>query len=306
MILESPFPTTGPYAISKAFNQQTALLGDGEYCSVHPDVAAELGRTEGDQIRVVPLGSDGRNAAFTMYELHDDDAAIRISKTGRETIGVEPGAEVTVAPVVPNPTLTRMAAFELDDVAETVWDTGQDRLLLCAPHDGMESNTAQAAGIVRKQLGPHRASAWFVHAFGDTAFEQYHIRSANISPASYPGLATLAGRNFDHCITFHAWDGDAVLVGGLAHPTLRERLGDRISEAIGERRDVVTDHDEARYMAETHANIANRLTKDSESGIQIEMPPLIARQYRKRIARAVAGWVEDDLFTESEPTATHP
>ncbi|WP_459193183.1 poly-gamma-glutamate hydrolase family protein [Halosimplex sp. J119] len=185
-------------------------------------------------------------------------------------------------------------------MTETLWDTGQESVLVCAPHDGFESNTAQAAGIVRKRIGDERASAWFVHAFGPDAFDRFHITSANISPASYPGLATVADRGFDYCISFHVFRGDDVLVGGLADKTLRDELGERISEAINGKRHVETERSEMRYAGKTQENIVNRLTTDSESGIQIEMPALIAHRYRKRVARTVADFFDERLSSSGE------
>jgi hypothetical protein len=41
-------------------------------------------------------------------------------------------------------------------------------------------------------------------------------------------------------------------------------------------------------MAETPANITNRLTAGSDAGIQIEMPGTATKLYRKRIAEGLA------------------
>jgi hypothetical protein len=295
MITESQTFTTGPYTINKAWMRQSALLDSKEYCSLRRDVAATIGRDVGEQICLLPV-NDGRSGVFTIHEFHDDDAAIRIGKAGRDRLDVSPGASVTALPIATQPSLTRMSAFEQNDVTETVWDDGdQDTLLVCAPHDGMESNTGLAAGIVRKRLGSERASAWFCHAYGPDAFQRHHITSTDMSPSSYPGLARVSDRGFDYCVTFHVWDGDEVLVGGLADAELRESLGGRLAEAIDGERNVVTDYSEMKYAGNSQANLVNWLTADEQSGIQIELTPVVARQYRKRVARAVADWLDDVL-----------
>jgi len=282
------------YSISKARSDQSVLLGDGEYCTLRRDVALDIGSHPGEQIRLFPDGDDGRCAVFTVHEIHDDGKEIRIAKKGRERLALAPSATVRTTTTIPVSGLKRMDVFEQNDVAETVWDNAdQDTLLVCAPHDGMESNTAQAAGIVRKRLGAERASAWFAHAYGPDAFKRFHITSANISPASWPGLASVE-REYEYCLSFHVHNGDDVLVGGLAEKTLRDHLGERISEAINGKRHVETDHSEMKYPGKTPENIVNRLATD-ESGIQIEMPPLIAHRYRKRVARAVSDFLDDEI-----------
>jgi len=253
------------------------------------------------QIRLSPIAKGGRPAAFTIHELHgkNDPAEIRISKKGRESLSISPSSDVVVSRSVPRSDFSRMDAFEQDELAETVWDeSGQDRLLVCAPHAGdMESNTAQAAGIVRRRLGRERASAYMLHGFGEAAFSQFHITTTDMEPVpeSYPGLASLADRGFSHCLTFHVWNGGKVILGGLADGEFRERLADRLRDAINGKREIVTNHSQGKYMASTKQNIVNRLTSDGESGVQIEMPNLIALRYRKRVARAVADFYDDEL-----------
>lgn len=284
-------PIFGPYRVSKAWEKQEALLANGKYCSLRSDVADELNRESGQQVRLRWTGDRGTSAAFTIHELHDDDAEIRVGQKGRQRLNIRPSSDIDVIPVVPRPGMSRMQAFERNEVCETVWDCGQDTLLVCAPHDGIESNTAQAAGIVRKELGEIQASAWFVHGFGRDAFDRWHITTTDMDPSSYPGLGSIANRGFDYAVSFHVWSdehGDEVLIGGLADDALRERLADRVSDVINGKRELITDHSEGKYMAKSEQNVVNWLTADNASGIQIEMPPVIALRYRKRLARAVA------------------
>jgi phage replication-related protein YjqB (UPF0714/DUF867 family) len=294
------------YRINKAWQRQTQLLSDGDYCSLRDDIADTLGRHPGQQIRLDPVSSAGVPAAFTVGSLHTDDADIRIGKAGRQRLRVGPSSVVTARPTVSRTELNRMQACAQGDVCETVWDTGQDHLLVCAPHGGdIESNTVRVTRRIQQELGSARATAWFVHAFGnESAFERWHITTTEMSPVSYPGLAQVANRSFQYAVSIHTWRGDDILIGGLAEKELRERLADSIRSAIDGVRDIVTDHDEGKYMATTEQNVVNRLTDDNASGIQIELPELIALQYRGRVAQAVADCF-DSVLSVNQSEYTH-
>jgi phage replication-related protein YjqB (UPF0714/DUF867 family) len=283
--------------VSKARQQQNALLGSSEYCSLRPDVAETLGCEPGMQLRLTPVDR-GRSATFTIYEVHgsDDKAEVRLAKKGRESLSITPSADVVISQIAPRTDLTRMQAFEQNELVETVWDDpNQDTLLVCAPHAGdMENNTAQAAGIVRKCLGENQASAYMLHGFGEDAFNRFHITTTDMDPECYPKLTSLSDRGFTHCLTFHLWNGDEVLLGGLADDPFRERLAGHLEDAIDGKRPIVTDHSSGKYMASTEQNLVNRLSADGRSGVQIEMPPIIALRYRKRVARALADFYDDE------------
>jgi phage replication-related protein YjqB (UPF0714/DUF867 family) len=219
-----------------------------------------------------------------------------MSKKARDRLNQSATFEVLASPMVPREDLTYTEAWEKDEVCEAVWDDGQSRLVCCAPHSGdIETNTAQAATIVRKRLGADHASAWFVSAFGQNAFDRWHVTTNNMSPKSYPGLYSIANRGFEHAVSFHVWNGEEVLVGGLSPRSFRDSLGEEIQRAINDELPVITDRSDGKYMAETENNLVNWLTVDDSSGVQIEMPPRIARNYSKRLARAVAEFYEDIL-----------
>jgi phage replication-related protein YjqB (UPF0714/DUF867 family) len=286
----------GPYAASKAKQTQDRLLSNPEYCSLHTDIAPTINRNPGDQLRLHPTTDPATAAAYTIDHLHTDGPAIRLSKCAREKLEQTAPFDTYIAPTIPHATHTYTDAWEHNDITESLWDTGQDTLLCAAPHAGnIESNTAQAAAILRKQLGPTHASLWALHGFGPNAFDRWHITSTNITPTSYPKLATIATRQFTHAISFHVYNGHEILIGGLAPRDERDDLATTITDAIDDARPVITDHDDGKYMATSDQNLVNWLTHDNRSGIQIEMPSLIAQRYRKRLARATASHYQSKL-----------
>jgi len=113
-----------------------------------------------------------------------------------------------------------------------------------------------------------------------------------MSPASYPGLRTLANRKFDRAVSFHVHDRPEIEIGGLASREHRTRLGEEIHDAVDGTHEVVTDRSNGKHMARTERNVVNWLTVDNAGGVQIEVPPRIALRYRKRVARAVAAFYD--------------
>jgi aromatic ring-cleaving dioxygenase len=275
------------------------LLSNGNYCSLRSDVAAELECEAGQQLRLHPVGEPDRAAAYTIHEIHTGTPAVRIAKAGRERVGAAGPFEAVIDTTVPRSgKMLYSQIWERDDVWEGLWDEGQDHLIVCAPHGYIESNTAQAAGIVRKHLGPDRASGWFVRAFGEDAFDRWHITSTELSPAAYPGLSVVANRGFSHALSFHVHNESEIEVGGRASQAFRDRVAARIHEVIDRKREVVTDYEQMKHRGNSEENLVNWLT-DNNDGVQIELTPVIARNYRKRIARAIAD-LYDGILPEPE------
>lgn len=300
------------FRISKARQSQSTLLSSKSRCSVNEAVMTELGCEPGQQLRIHPTGDPGQAAAYTIDHVHSGSTEIRMGQCARKVIGETDPFDGIVRTTVPRPDLSYSEAWESDDIWETAWDNGhQDTFIVCAPHGEIESNTAQAAGIVRKWLGEDRASAWMVRAWGPESFDKWHVTSTAVSPAAFPELGRLADRGFQHALSFHVYNQDAIEVGGLADREFRERLADRIRNAIDGKREVLTDHDEMKYGATTRENFINWITEDGTSGVQIELTPKMAQRYRKRIARAVARFYDDEIadsgpesHTESDDAET--
>jgi len=288
------------YRISKARKAQSALLANGYYCSLHRGVAADFGCEPGQQLRVHPVSEPDRAAAFTIHNIHTGPADVRIAKAGRERVGATEPFEAVVDTIVPRTDLTYSEAWERDDAWETVWDDDQNHLIVCAPHGAdIESNTAQAAAIVRKRLGSTRASGWFFRAWGEDAFDRWHITSTEMSPESYPALGRVADRGFSRAVSFHVHDESKIEVGGRASRAFRDRLAARIDDAIDGKREVITDYEKMKHRGDSKENLVNWLTNDNQSGVQIELTPVVARNYRKRIARSIAGFY-DKILPEPE------
>jgi phage replication-related protein YjqB (UPF0714/DUF867 family) len=130
---------------------------------------------------------------------------------------------------------------------------------------------------------------WAYHGFGDDAGNRFHIKSSRLQPTSYPGLDTVSTTDFQHAISFHVKkNAEAIEVGGLADRGFREAVAETIEEAVENSWETVLDYEDGTYMGQSEANVVNRLTADSRSGVQIELPIYAARNYRKRIARNLA------------------
>ncbi len=282
--------------VAKAYKSQT-ICGSTKQVSVNSKLAAKLDLVEGMQLRLKNTET-GLQAPFTIEEVREDDSKLlRIPLAGREKLGSTDPFTAEVSPTVPY--LDYTDAWRENGVAEITWnDQQQNDIAFLAPHAGdMEANTDVAAAIAAKRVGLDRAVCWMVHYFGEDAFDTWHITSSKLHPKSYPGLGELDS-NFEYAVSFHLWskkntnDDDEsldILVGGLADQRLRDELGDELYDAVNGKRAVETR--DGKYMAETERNVVNWLTHDNRSGIQIEMPPVIAKNYRKRVARRVADFL---------------
>jgi phage replication-related protein YjqB (UPF0714/DUF867 family) len=163
------------------------------------------------------------------------------------------------------------------------------QIAFIAPHGGDgERNTDEAAVFAAKAYGVDDCSVWMVRNFGPNATDRLHITSSKLSPVSYPGLQTILGDGFDRAVSFHLWNGDEIIVGGLADVEVRSALAETIAEATNDVRDVV--FEDGKYMGESPDNVVNELTADGQSGIQIEAPAYIYQRYRKRLGEAVASF----------------
>jgi hypothetical protein len=85
--------------VNKAYKSQEKLLNDGQYCSLDPDFAGKLGVTEGDKVRVRQADQPAEAAAYTVYEVREQDARLRIAKKGRTRIDGEGQFEAEITPI---------------------------------------------------------------------------------------------------------------------------------------------------------------------------------------------------------------
>lgn len=203
--------------------------------------------------------------------------------------------------MVPDPIPSDVPYHEAwrDDLAvETVWhEAGQDFLGVLAPHGGdVEAETDTAAVELYKKMPTGSCSLWMVQGFDSTpvgeneAFDRYHVTSTEIDADRFPALSEIDDVGFRFCLSFHV-NGSATdfEVGGLAPRELREQVGEIVARSCDPNRwGSIVDHEAGEYMGRTERNVTNRLTRDSRSGIQIEMPGTAAKTYRKTIAENLA------------------
>lgn len=189
-------------------------------------------------------------------------------------------------------------AWKNDLGVETVWhEPGQDFLCILAPHGGdIEAETDTAAVEMYKKMPKGSCSLWMFQAFDSApvgenqAFDRYHVTSSKITSDRFPKLSEVSDEGFRFCLSFHV-NGSAsdFEVGGLAPEKLRREVADVLVQSCDPSRwGSIVDYDKGEYMAQTERNVVNRLTSDSRSGIQIEMPGSVAKTYRKTIAENLA------------------
>lgn len=208
-----------------------------------------------------------------------------VTPAGRDRLGAD-GASFAarVDPHVVHPDLEYEAARETGEFVERVHE-GDDDLVALAPHGGhVEPGTDAQA----RRLAERGATAWYCAGWwpGGGAFDRWHVTSNDTSPDSFPGLAALADRPFDRAVSFHGWTRDGVGVGGGAPRAVRERVRDAVDAAVDASAFLVTG---AAYRGDDPGNVVNRL---AEAGVQLEQ----GIDVREAAWAAVADAVADALW----------
>jgi hypothetical protein len=86
--------------VDKAYKTQEKLVEDGQYCALGPDFADELGVTEGQEVRVRKADQSDTTAVYTVGEVREQEAQLRISNKGRKRLDTKDTfkAEITADP----------------------------------------------------------------------------------------------------------------------------------------------------------------------------------------------------------------
>ena len=198
---------------------------------------------------------------------------------------------------IPHQDISYYEAWKTDLAVETVWhNPDTDFLAILAPHGGdIETQTDTAAVEMYKKMPNNSTSLWMFQGFDSTetndnkAKRQYHVTSSEISSKQFPAIGEIDDVGFQYCVSFHIKRNAEVFeIGGLADKGIREDVAETLVGTTGGEWNAITDHDEGEYMAVSEQNITNRLTDDSQSGVQIEMPGRAAKIYRKSIAEDLA------------------
>ncbi|WP_435016160.1 poly-gamma-glutamate hydrolase family protein [Tundrisphaera sp. TA3] len=279
---------------------EAAIARKKEHCSADAPRLASIGRAVGQQVRITRRG--GESGLFTVAQAHEGgpEAVVGIGRLGRLRIGPGEGFEATVSPDVTHSHLTDAEAKAQGDFVERLDDDGTNTgLLIMAPHGGeMEVPTDLQAERVAELLGGKRTSVWRCRGYGvrggKSAFARWHITSTETSEASFPLLAKVSGRKFEHAVSFHGMVNKRILVGGTGPTRLKVEIRDAIRDAIADPSIPV----DLALPGETNGgttptNIVNRYTQ--AGGIQIEQAPEARRKYWKQIAEAVANVYRDKL-----------
>ena len=263
--------------------EQDDLRRQAEHASALPELLQTLGLDVGQQAII------RRDAAtFALYTLTDalSESSVNTVRMGRDGRDRLDGAKKeqfcgTLDSAAIDPAATEREARDGQKLLELLDDDGQPRdLLVIAPHGGeIEPRTDDQAEHVRDLLADLGVSCWRCKGWKPDggAVARWHITSTDISTASFPRLATIAGRGFRHAVSFHGFTEEGrpdILIGGAAPDPLKRVMqaviafavaGTGLSVEIASTGDPLDGADEA--------NLVNRLTTDRHNGIQIEQQP---------------------------------
>ncbi len=290
-------PTEGPgfeATILAPLKGQAGLVARKEHCSADADRLRAIGGAVGHQVRVYRDDSDV--ALFTVSEARDEDpdTIVRMGKMARDRLGTPPGNfPARVRAFAPHPTLTDAEARRRGEFVERSGGDGTG-LLVLAPHGGdIEPPTdAQAERLAVALAGKGKAvTTWRCKGWsregGRPASARWHITSTEISEASFPRLARIAGRRYDYAVSFHGMARDAILIGGGGPRALKEELQAEIGRALdGSGIPVLIGRPGDANGGIDPRNIVNRYCRGT--GIQVEQSPRARRDHWEAIADAVA------------------
>jgi phage replication-related protein YjqB (UPF0714/DUF867 family) len=272
--------------------ESQSIMGDAWACSVSADIAEIAGL--GAQIRI--CRSSDQCAVYTIAEIRENDASdqIRLSKVGRQRLGTSAtGFDASVRQALATKQLSDKQAKSGSEFIESIDDSGNhEGLLVMAPHGGaIELNTDHQARRVAELLSGADVSTWCCKGWkqGGGSWDRWHITSTMISPQSFPGLASVAKRDFAYAVAFHGMNDSGVLIGGRGPKQLKELLRTQIKAALGGAAGDVKigskSNDKGGYSL---ANVTNWVTAGNNGGIQIEQSFKVRDKYWKHVADAVA------------------
>jgi phage replication-related protein YjqB (UPF0714/DUF867 family) len=279
-------------SIRKSLPSQDDLRTHREHCSVDPRKLLAIGSEAGCQVRIMGRGDD--HVLYTVTEVVDEDpdGIVRMGQAGRERLGSADEVEGVIDSQVPHPTLTDAQAQELGEFVERLHDGHSATLIALGPHGGdIERHTDDQAERVATRLAGFGASSWICRGYRSEhrALIAWHVTSDEIEPRSFPLLGSVASRGFTNVVSFHGFEEELILVGGLAPDDLREEIRSAIADAIDDP-DIevrLATRDDVFNGDDPH-NIVNRLAADGKNGVQIEQSLTARTKHWDTIADAVA------------------
>ncbi|WP_324666038.1 poly-gamma-glutamate hydrolase family protein [Haloarcula sediminis] len=290
-------------------------IDEANRIAISAKVAAELKLVTGQQVTVTNQAPTPRRradgpylGAFRVAEITDaHENTVVLETEGRKLLSDETTFPATVRNQVPDNTLSVSEARRLNEFTETLQIAGYDsEVLVIAVHGGdVEANTDESASWFHKECLAHGVAAdvYTARGFGKRNFQRWHVGSSSLHLRSFPKLREVAGRQYELVIAFHLHDvrGDGspkILVGGRTDATLREQTAARLDDALPNKYAYITDRSQHSMMGGSHTNVVNWLSRDGESGLQIEVTPRVSQIRRKTVGREVARSVVEHLEGE--------
>ena len=274
--------------------------------AVSQSVASELEIVEGQQVALAnPNASPQRVAtgryiaAYCVAAITDsNDECVELDTDGRQYISDEPDFEAGLRDQVPDNSLTVPEARRRNEFTETLHiDDYTSDILVMAYHGGdIEANTAESADWFHKKCKEHgiTTDVYTARGYGKKNFGRWHVGSSSMHLRSFPKLREVAAGHYDLAVSFHLHnvannaESPKVLVGGRVQPDLRYRVAGRLDDTLPSKYDYITELSQHSMMGASHENVVNWVTRDGESGLQIEVTPRISQVHRKSVGREVA------------------
>ena len=269
-------------SVRRARWEQSDLLAQAEHASALPDLLHSIGLGAGHQAIVRRDGGEFALYTLTTVESEASPDIVRMGVGGRGRLDAEDQHQfrARLDSMAVDPAATIDEALAGEKLLELFDDGHGQGLIVLAPHGGdIEPHTDEQAEHVQSLLSDLGVSCWRCKGWkpGGGAADRWHITSTDINPASFPRLATAAGSDFAHALSFHGFTEEGrpdVLVGGAAPDTLKRVMQAVIGFAVagtGLRVEIAGADDPLGGNEE--ANLVNRLTTDRHNGIQIEQQP---------------------------------
>lgn len=270
------------YLDAELVETEVAGAYDESYCAVDSSLAADLGVSEGMQLRVSAddpeAGVEYSEKLFTVADVVSDGLdGIGAAEAELTDIGADDGSSAGVSATVPHPEYdTRAEADAHDEFVESVTNESEaadSDVLLLGPHGKyIERGSGKQVERVASEYG---LPGWVCYGFnsGGGAKARWHVTSTEIDPRSFPKLDEVADEHFEAVVAFHGQTDDEVTVGG-AYEELRGPVGEALRTAYDEEEidvpvEVVDGGENAGVSSD---NVVNGLSCDGESGVQIEQP----------------------------------
>jgi phage replication-related protein YjqB (UPF0714/DUF867 family) len=277
--------------VGRALLEQ-AIIDDRQRCSLPAKLGtmAKIGR----QIRVTR--PDFGTAVYTIDELRKDDNPdlLRMNIYARQRLGSSDLFTASVSNKVVATGLSDAEAEAQSEFIERLVDDGHNTgVVLLAPHGGMiEIGTDKQAEYLSAALADYGASSWVCKGWrqGGGAFDAWHIRSGDLHPDSFPGLAAISNRGFAYAVSFHGMDSIAggVVVGGGAPHDLKQQFASAIRAAVPTSIAVSVAQPTDIYDGDSPGNLVNWLTDSGLGGVQVEQDRQARIEYGPTIADAIA------------------